>query len=86
MKVNKAGSILLVAYFELAGFQLTRQSYIGTRDKIELGDDVIINQTYGPNFVGLIGITGSVCTGFSSQFDRNIHFVGLKSRMLQNMF
>jgi hypothetical protein len=29
MKVNKAGSIWLVAYFELAGFQLTRQSYIG---------------------------------------------------------
>ena len=50
MKVNKAGSIWLVAYFELAGFQLTRQSYIGTRDKIELGDDVIINQTYGPKY------------------------------------
>jgi hypothetical protein len=50
MKVNKAGSIWLVAYFELAGFQLTRQSYIGTRDKIELGDDGRINQTYGPKY------------------------------------
>jgi Fic family protein len=50
MAKRKAGSLWLVSHFNLSNVQLTHRSYIGTRDKIEVASDGIIDQTYGPKY------------------------------------
>jgi Fic family protein len=50
MTLRKAGGLWLASYFELSNVQLTHRSYIGTRDKIEVGSDGSIDQTYGPKY------------------------------------
>lgn len=50
MRVKKAGSGWLVSHFELMGIVLTHQSYIGTREKMEVSSDGCIHQTYGPKY------------------------------------
>jgi len=50
MAIRKAGSLWLIAHLELTNIQLTHRLYIGTRDKVEVGSDGSIDQTYGPKY------------------------------------
>lgn len=50
MVLQKAGSLWLVSHFEFSHYHITHRSYIGTRDKIALANDGIIDQTYGPKY------------------------------------
>lgn len=50
MALHKAGSLWLVEHFNLSSYQVTHQSYIGTRDKIKLAQDGRVEQIYGPRY------------------------------------
>lgn len=45
-----AGSVWLQQELKLTQYRITHRSYIGTRDKIEIAPNGIVEQTYGPKY------------------------------------
>ncbi len=50
MANQPAGNLWLYQHFKMSAFRLTHLSYIGTRDKIEIIENGIVEQTYGPKY------------------------------------
>lgn len=50
MANQPAGNLWLHQHFKMSAFRLTHLSYIGTRDKIEIVENGIVEQTYGPKY------------------------------------